>query len=105
MIEMGRMFYKYSVWMDDGKTFWSNNTTEKSAIATIIVYYGISSSTARKMWVKNNETGMIIGTVHKLGDKFTYETTDGRERYVNKDGTFVKKPKGTNAFGLDLYLK
>lgn len=105
MIEMGRMFYKYSVWMDDGKTFWSNTTTEKAAIAAIIDYYGISSSTARKMWVRNNETGMLIGMVNRLGNRFTYETTDGRERYVNKDGTFVKKPRGTNAFGLDLYLK
>lgn len=105
MIEMGRMFYKYSVWRDDGKKFDSNVSSEKSAIATIIWYYGFLPNIARKMWVKNNETGMIVGTVHRLGDKFTYETTDGRERYVNKDGTFVKKPKGTNAFGLDLYLK
>lgn len=102
---MGRMFYKYSIWRDDGKIFWSNNTTEKSAIATIIICYGISPSMARKMWIKNNETGMLIGRVNRLDNRFTYETTDGRERYVNKDGTFVKKTKKTNAFGLDLYLK
>lgn len=102
---MGRMFYKYSIWGDNGKTFWSNTTTEKRAIAMMIDYYSYNSNAARKMWIKNNETGMLIGTVHKLGDKFTYETTDGRERYVNMDGTFVKKTKKTNAFGLDLYLK
>ena len=100
------MFYKYSVYKDNGKTFYANVTTERRAIQLIISLYETGNSDlARKMWVRNNETGMLIGIVNKRVNRYTYETTSGRERYVNTDGTFVKKtPKG-NQFGLDFYLK
>lgn len=97
------MFYKYSIWTDDGEKFFSNVTSERKAIAAIIRYYSISSSTARKMWVKNNETGMLIGIVNKRSRGYTYETDKG-ERYVNTDGTFMKKTSKGNQFGLDFYL-
>lgn len=109
---MGRMFYKYSIWEDvhGNMEFYSNVTTEKAAIQTIIALYDGALNRARRMWIRNNETNYIIGRVnrHKKGDGFAYayETIDGRERYVNKDGTFVKNKKSkTNEFGLDWNMK
>lgn len=97
---MSHLYFKYSVVYDNWE-WYANATTETMARKRIIDAGGFDG----KMWVRNNETGLLIGLVrryHYGSLQYLYETTDGRERRINADGTFVKKTKKKEAhpFGL-----
>jgi len=89
----GHLFYKYSVVYDKNRESYANATTETMARKIIINAGGCNG----EMWVRNNESGLLIGIVSKYNHygiiEYTYETTDGRERRINADGTFAKKTK------------
>lgn len=103
---MGRMFYKYSVYViRNGKDeFFADVTTATAARKLICRCYEIGAN-INKMWVKNNETGLFEGMVQTYtgynGRNYVYCTTDSKERKINTDGTFVKKKKNEwRPFGL-----
>lgn len=98
------MFYKFSVW-ENGQTFYADVTTEKAARQLICQLWEIAPTRAKKMWVKNNETGLFVGLVARYTRngkvEYAYETTDSKVRVINTDGTFVKKTKKQpSPFGL-----
>ena len=100
-----RMFYKFSVWDDDGNRFYADVTTETRARQLICHMWQIAPSRAKGMWVKDNESGLLVGKVYRYSQYgksvYSYETTDSKIRKINEDGTFVKPKKKTPApFGL-----
>ena len=104
--------YSFAVMDDRNDAKLYITKTEKDARKYIIGYYSVSPNTARHLWVVDYYTHRKIGIINEYGKyggglEYTYETTSGSERRVNKDGTYVKKRKSDdlNGLGLDMGLK
>lgn len=98
---MARLNFRFSVVDGRSKKVLTFKTTEAYARMWIIDMKGFNG----KMWVKNNETGLLIGLVNRYDRsgkiEYYYETTDGKERRIKADGTFFKKAKKNSLpFGL-----
>lgn len=98
---MARLNFRFSVVDGRSREVINFTTTEAKARRYIIDMGGFDG----KMWVKNNETGLLIGSISKYNHYgsilYYYETTNGKERRIKADGSFFKKAKKkTLPFGL-----
>lgn len=82
--------------------------TSTQARKAIISWYMNSPKIAKRLWVRNTQTGLLEGQVefynHYGTKQFYYITVDSRERRIHADGTFVRK-KTDSQYGIKGKLK
>lgn len=98
---MANMSYPKYVLFDEqaGQDLPFGFKTSTQARKSIISWYLNSPRFAKKLWVRNTQTGLLEGKVeiynHYGTKQIYYVTWDSKERRIHADGTFVKKKPKT----------